>query len=80
MTQKKSKIEVHYDVGANVSNQIESFYHCAKCLEELPPGVSPMEYARTQAGITKEGHIQIWCNRHNLNVALLTLKLKETVH
>lgn len=48
-------------------NVINAYIHCTKCLEELPGGVSPMEYSRTQAGFTPEG-IQVWCNRHDANV------------
>jgi hypothetical protein len=50
---------------------ITTYFHCGKCLEELPDGVSPKEYARTQVGLTDDGQIQIWCNRHNCNVGVL---------
>lgn len=46
---------------------ITSYMHCRLCLEELPEGVSPMDFSRTQAGFTSLG-IQVWCNRHNCNV------------
>jgi hypothetical protein len=55
-------------------NQIEVFLHCRLCLEEFKAGVpeargkSPKEYADTQAGWTKQG-LQVWCNRHEVNVA-----------
>jgi hypothetical protein len=48
-------------------NEIVSYIHCAKCLEEIPDGVSPMEWSQVQAGWTVKG-IQVWCNRHDLNV------------
>lgn len=57
-----------------VENQIVSYVHCAECLNELPKGSSPMEYARTQTGLTVDGSIQVWCNRHDMNVALINEK------
>ena len=53
-----------------VQNSIGAYIHCKKCLEELPQDQSPAEFARTQTGWTKEG-LQIWCNRHDLNIAPL---------
>ena len=55
------------------TNEIQMFIHCRKCLEEYQAGVpeaqglSPKEYADTQAGWTKQG-LQVWCNRHEVNV------------
>lgn len=46
---------------------ISAYMHCRLCLEELPEGVSPMEFSRTQAGFTELG-LQVWCNRHNCNI------------
>lgn len=71
------KIEVHYDTNTNVPDYITTFMHCMKCLEELPVGVSPRDWVRTSIGITKKGHFQVWCNRHNINVAHIELKLNE---
>lgn len=51
-------------------NDIELFLHCGKCMPLKPRDVSPAEWSRTQAGITHEGGIQIWCNRCDVNVAL----------
>ena len=50
------------------TNEIEMFFHCAKCLEEIPGGVSPEEFQNVQIGFTRLG-IQIWCKRHDCNVA-----------
>ena len=44
------------------------FIDCSRCLENLPKDKSPAEYANTQMGFTEKG-FQIWCNRHNLDVA-----------
>lgn len=54
-----------------MKNEIKMYLHCAKCLHELPAGVSPADYAKVNVGITNDG-IQIWCIRHDCNVALLT--------
>lgn len=34
--------------------------------------MAPKDYARTQAGLTASGAVQVWCNRHDCNVAVLT--------
>ncbi len=47
--------------------EIHSYMHCAKCLKELPSGESPASFARLSVGWTRLG-LQVWCNRHNLNV------------
>lgn len=52
-------------------NPVKVFLNCRKCLEELPVGQSPKSYARTQTGITNDGDIVIWCNRHEELVATL---------
>ena len=48
-------------------NKIQMFLHCGLCLSEKPNGVSPKDYARLAVGWTKDG-LQVWCNRHNVNV------------
>ena len=48
-------------------NEIEMFFHCKKCLEELPPDTSPREWVRIEAGWSKRG-LQIWCVRHEMNI------------
>lgn len=53
-----------------VQNKIVSYFHCKKCLEELPVGMSPRHWQRTQAGWTKKG-LQVWCVRHNENIISL---------
>jgi hypothetical protein len=53
-----------------MSNDIVSFFHCSKCIEEIPNGMSPAEYSNLGVGWTKAG-VQVVCNRHNLNVVNL---------
>ncbi len=50
-----------------VQNSIGAYIHCMKCIDELPVGQSPAEFAKVQAGWTKEG-LQVWCNRHDENI------------
>jgi hypothetical protein len=74
----KMKIQVHYNTAADVPDQIETFMHCGKCLRELPPDTSPKEYARTQIGVLADGRLQVWCNRHECNVAVLSMTAVPT--
>lgn len=50
-----------------MSCQITGFFHCSRCIKEMPDGVSPMEWSKTQTGLTRLG-VQVWCNRHDVNV------------
>ena len=48
-------------------NNIFIYQHCAQCSVEQPDGYSMAEWARLSVGITERG-LQVWCERHNLNV------------
>lgn len=48
-------------------NMIVSFFHCKKCMMELPQGMSPREWAQLEVGWTVKG-FQVWCKRHDENV------------
>jgi hypothetical protein len=52
-------------------NQIDVYLHCGLCIEEWEAEhrgtISPKDFARVQAGWTKQG-LQIWCNRHDVNI------------
>ncbi len=48
-------------------NQIQIFFHCKKCIKELPPDTSPQQFVHIEAGWTTEG-FQVWCLRHDLNI------------
>jgi hypothetical protein len=48
-------------------NRIFQYMHCARCLREMPAGVSPRTWSQLECGWTQEG-LQVWCKRHNLNV------------
>jgi hypothetical protein len=48
-------------------NEISGYLHCGRCMEDLPPGISPKEYQRVQVGKTPRG-LQVWCTRHDCNI------------
>ncbi len=48
-------------------NEIVQYLHCAVCLNELPVGLSPREFAQLEVGFTVAG-LQVWCKRHEVNV------------
>ncbi len=47
---------------------IISYMHCGECLKEIPKDISPQNWSQIEIGFTKKG-IQIWCKRHNINIA-----------
>lgn len=49
------------------SYEIEMFFHCKKCAQSIPNGMSPREYMSLEVGWTKKG-LQVWCKRHEINV------------
>lgn len=51
-----------------VHNDMKLIFHCVMCIEEKPNDVSAQEYARIQTGVTADGQIQVWCNRHDANI------------
>lgn len=48
-------------------NQIDLFFHCKKCLQEIPEQQSPSDYQKLEVGWTLKG-IQVWCKIHNKNI------------
>ena len=75
-----SRIQYVHEDHLDVESKIEMFVHCKQCVAEWragkAPGESPASYARLNVGITSDG-IQVWCNRHDINVDLITTKLAE---
>lgn len=49
-------------------NEIVSFMHCRKCLDTKPDSLSMRQWARLEVGVTSDGHLQVWCVRHDVNV------------
>jgi len=56
--------------------KILTYIHCAMCMDEIPNGMSPKEYAMEEVGFTKEG-IQVWCQRHNANIMHLDFEGRQ---
>lgn len=55
-------------------NQIAAYFHCKKCVSERPDKTSPKEWSKISAGLSADGtSFQIWCDRHNVNIALVML-------
>lgn len=52
---------------------IRSYIHCGKCEESCPSTMSVKDWSQFEIGFTSDG-IQIWCRRHNCNVAHFDLK------
>ena len=76
-------VEVHVDANPLLPDDGEQYLSCDACLRELANDpllaatFSPRTYAKQQASITKAGHIQIFCVRHNANVCTFTLRAVE---
>lgn len=73
----KPRIQMVHDTRAGTPDQGHTYFHCRKCLEEMPSGVSPKEWSRQQASITETGAIQIWCTRHDMNISVVTPRVAE---
>ncbi len=57
-------------------NQISLYFHCGKCLDEVPDGQSAREWARLEVGTTDDGQVQVWCVRHDIDVVEIDIKNK----
>lgn len=49
------------------TNQIKLFFHCAKCLPDMPTGMTPQQWAVIECGWTELG-FQVWCGRCDCNI------------
>lgn len=58
------------DSRASVPLAQGMYLHCARCGAEKHPMRSMEEFARLAIQRTPHG-LQIWCNRHNCNVAVI---------
>lgn len=65
---------VDFDTNSarDVPNLIQMYTHCRECLREKPSGISPKDWAHIEVGMTESG-IQVWCLRHDVNIALFTI-------
>ena len=62
--------------GCAATNEIVQFLHCGLCVKEKPANISPRDWAKLEVGWTAVG-IQIWCCRHECNVAHLDFEGKS---
>ncbi len=56
--------------GDNQTCQIVRYLHCADCAKEKPEYISFRDWSELSVGLTEQG-IQVWCDRHEQNVALI---------
>lgn len=75
-------VQVNYATDPSLAEEIDTYMHCAKCLEEWNESfrgiLSPRDYARMHIGIRKDGNFQVVCARHNCNVAVITMTVAAT--
>jgi hypothetical protein len=65
-----SVVTVTIDTDPATPNLQTSTVHCTQCLREKPPEVDPNEYAQLTVGLhADDATVQIWCRRHEINVA-----------
>lgn len=74
---RQPKIRVYYCTSAAVPDLGTSYMHCGKCLKERPADQSPMEFARQQMAITVGGMLQLWCTRHEINIAVIAPSVSD---
>lgn len=65
------RVKFYHDPRPDQPEEIETYLQCARCLDELPLGVAPRDWARLNFGITKDGAMQLWCVRHDCNVDII---------
>ncbi len=74
-------VDIHVDGSEGVPDQGTQYLHCGRCLDEWKESFegtcSPKDYARQQVALTKTG-IQVWCTRHDVNVALFEFAETKT--
>lgn len=58
----------------SIQNAGTAAFNCVRCLTELPKGQSPFDYAKQQVSVTADGNLQVWCNRHDINIALIDIQ------
>jgi hypothetical protein len=65
-------VTLHMNVARNVPHSIAREYRCSLCQQERPPQTPPELWSRLKVGFTSGNRaLQIWCSRHNLNVAYI---------
>jgi hypothetical protein len=73
----RQKVEVVYDCDPRIADQGATYFHCVKCVDELPDGISPEKWSRQQLAIREDGYFQLRCTRHDINIAVIKWALKK---
>lgn len=66
-------------------NRFKMFFHCRRCVEEMPSGQSPETWARISVGLTNDNSILVWCVRHDKRITEIpvdvppAIKVEETM-
>ncbi len=60
----------------SADNSIQMYFHCRRCLKEIPHGTSPAEWSKLDIGWTEIG-VQVWCRRHEINVVHIDFEGKR---
>ena len=61
-----------YWYQGDAPNAIATYMCCKHCALERPPNESVSEHSRLSVGLQANGNIQIWCERHQCSVAILS--------
>jgi hypothetical protein len=72
----KHIVRVQADGSRGLPNRIETFIHCAHCIETRPPTTPARDWAKLEIGIDDEGNIQVWCVRHDVNIAVFRMSVE----
>ena len=54
------------------------YAHCSVCLSERPADIAPRDWARQQLSIGRDGRMQLWCTRHDINITTMSFVAEET--
>ena len=60
------------DLSVLALNETTSSLQCPRCMKERPAAQTPAQWNRLSVGTTPRG-IQVWCERHDCNVAHITV-------
>ena len=71
------KIQIRHNDDPSIPDFGVHFYSCTQCLADMPEDETPKNWARQQVSLTKEGNLQVWCTRHNVNIDLIKWELVD---
>jgi hypothetical protein len=70
-------ITANYHDDPALPEQGANYMNCVRCMAEKPDDISPQQWARQQLAVTKDGRLQLWCTRHNCNIALISFAIRD---